>query len=300
MVVILYPQQAHSPILVSFLVNYSAVVPTASFHFSARREEDAKTSSEVAKDEGFMGTGISHLYALPLGVCAAVPILEFQWFRPNEEMLLASTFVAFCVVAYTKGGAAIANGFKEEADAMLKIQNDAEKEVIAKMEENLQYIKLTENIVQDYQAVFDLTKHSYEKLNEVGKIKPAHQLKAQVEKVLSMIAVEEQASYEKAKTAMMKEATAAVTAKFLSDEALKKAALDSALAKIAGTTAAEDPVQKAFVDFFKQKGVAAKKADGAAELKEARTAMLAKMNAVAENEGFYFRFDESGTPKMVV
>jgi hypothetical protein len=69
------------------------MTPTsASFHYSARREEEAKadaTSSEVAKDEGFMGTGISHLMALPIGVCAAVPILEFQWFRPNEEMLVS-------------------------------------------------------------------------------------------------------------------------------------------------------------------------------------------------------------------
>lgn len=246
-----------------------------------------------------MGTGISHLYALPLGVCAAVPILEFQWFRPNEEMLLASTFVAFCVVAYTQGGAAIANGFKEEADAMLKIQNEAEEEVIAKMEENLEYMKLTENIVDDYQAVFDLTKQSYEKLNAAGKIKPAHELKAQVEKVLSMIATEEQANYEKAKMAMMTEATEAVTAKFLSEDGLKQAALESALAKIAGKSAAEDPVQKAFVAFFKEKGAAAKSADGAAELKEARAAMVAKMNAVAENEGFYFRLDESGKPKLL-
>jgi len=277
--------------------NVGVLAPTtASFHHSARREEESK--APVAKDEGFMGTGISHLYAIPLGVCAAVPILEFQWFRPNEEMLLASTFVAFCVVAYTKGGAAIANGFKEEADAMLKIQNEAEDEVIAKMQENVEYLKLTENIVADYQGVFDLTKQSYEKLNAAGKIKPQHQLKAQVEKVLGMIATEEQSAYEKAKTAMMAEATDAVTAKFLSDETLKKAALDSALAKIAGKKVPEDPVQKAFVTFFQEKAAAAKQTDGSAELKEARATMIAKMNAIAENEGFYFRFDASGKPKM--
>lgn len=207
--------------------------------------------------------------------------------------------MAFCVVAYTQGGAAIANGFKAEADEMLKIQNEAENEVIAKMQENLDYMKLTENIVSDYEAAFALTKESYDKLNAAGKIKPAHQLKAQVEKVLSMIATEEQGAYEKAKTAMMTEATAAVTAKFLSDDTLKAAALDSALAKIAGKTAAADPVQAAFVSFFKEKTAAAKKLDAAAETKEARAAMLAKMNSIAENEGFYFRFDESGKPKML-
>jgi hypothetical protein len=207
--------------------------------------------------------------------------------------------VAFCVVAYTQGGAAIANGFKNEADAMLKIQNEAEEEVIAKMEENLEYMKLTENIVNDYQAAFELTKDSYEKLNAAGAIKPAHVLKAQVEKVLGMIATEEQSAYEKAKTAMMTEATEAVTAKFLSDDALKSAALESSLAKIAGKSSGSDPVQAAFVKFFQEKTAAAKKADAAAETKEARAAMVAKMNAVAENEGFYFRFDESGKPKMM-
>ena len=212
---------------------------------------------------------------------------------------LASTFVAFCVVAYTKGGAAIANGFKEEADAMLKIQNEAEEQVIAKMEENLEYMKITENIVTDYQDVFDLTKQSYEKLNAAGKIKPQHQLKAQVEKVLGMIAVEEQNSYEKAKVAMMAEATEAVNAKFLSDAALQKAGLDSALAKLAGKNTAEDPVQKTFMTFFQEKAAAAKKADASAELKDSRATIIAKMNAVAENEGFYFRFDATGQPKLL-
>jgi len=183
---------------------------------------------------------------------------------------------------------------------MLKLQNDAEEQVIAKMEENLEYMKLTENIVSDYQAAFDLTKRSYEKLNAAGKIKPQHQLKAQVEKVLSMIAIEEQSAFEKAKNAMMAEATEAVTSKFLTDDNLKKAALDSAMAQIAGKKAGTDPVQAAFVDFFNQKTVAAKKADASMETKEARANIVAKMNAVAENESFYFRFDDSGKPKLVV
>lgn len=64
---------------------------SASFHHSARREEEAKeTSSEVADKGGFMGTGLSHLYAIPLGVAFGVPILEFNWFIVNEETLVSS------------------------------------------------------------------------------------------------------------------------------------------------------------------------------------------------------------------
>lgn len=275
----------------------------ASFHFSARREEEAKeeTSSEVADKGGFMGTGLSHLYAIPAGVAFGVPILEFNWLVVNEETLLASTFLCFCVVAYTQGGDAIAKMFQDEADSMLQLQQEAEDEVIAKMEENLEYMKLTENIVQDYQDVLALTEASYAKLNAAGKIKPQHDLKAQVEKMLNIIASEEASSYDKAKTAMMVEATEAVTAKFADDKALKKAALDNALSKLTSgkASAGGDPVQGAFVKFFQDKSAAAKKSDDGSEEKEARASMITKMNAVAEAEGMYFRLDESGQPKMV-
>jgi len=189
--------------------------------------------------------------------------------------------------------------FKDEADSIVKLQNEAEDEVISKLEENLGHMKLTENIVQDYQDVFDLTEESYAKLNAAGAIKPQHDLKAQMEKCLSMIALEEQNSYDKAKTALMAEATDSVTAQFGSDKALKKAALDAALAKLTGAKGGGDPVQAAFVKFFKEKGAAAKKADDGSEEKAARMNMVAKVNATAENEGWYFRLDaKTGKPKM--
>jgi len=183
---------------------------------------------------------------------------------------------------------------------MLDLQRQAEDEVIAKLEENLEYMKLTENIVQDYQDVLELTQKSYDNLNAAGKIKPQHDLKGQVEKMLTFIATEEQSNYDKAKTAMMAEATEAVTAKFADDKALKKAALDSAVAKLTGKAkAGADPVQGAFVAFFQEKTAAAKKADDGSEQKEARANMVAKMNAIAEAEGMYLRFDENGQPKMM-
>lgn len=182
---------------------------------------------------------------------------------------------------------------------MLELQNKAEDEVIAKMQENLDYMSLTENIVEDYQGVLDLTEKSYAKLNAAGKIKPHHDLKAQVEKILSIMANEEQSSYDKAKTAMMTEATKVVTTQFAEDKKMKKAALDSALAKLTGTAkGGADPVQDAFVKFFQTKNAAAKKADDGSEEKAARASMVTKMNAIAEAESMFFRFDPSGQPKM--
>jgi hypothetical protein len=192
-------------------------------------------------------------------------------------------------------------GFKDEAKSILKLQNDAEDEVISKLQENLDYMDLTENVVEDYQNVLDLTKTSYDKLNAAGKLKPQHELKAQVEKVLGMIANEEQSAYGKAKMALrMLEATDSFTAQFASDDdALKKAGLDHALARLMGKAKpGSDPVQAAFVKFFKETTAAAKKADDGSEEKASRTAMLTKMNSIAVNEKMYFRFDEAtGQPK---
>jgi hypothetical protein len=81
----------HLPFCPNFILG-SAHAPkmSASFHHSARREEEAKeTSSEVAEKAGFMGTGLSHLYAIPVGVAFGVPILEFNWFVVNEETLVS-------------------------------------------------------------------------------------------------------------------------------------------------------------------------------------------------------------------
>jgi hypothetical protein len=182
---------------------------------------------------------------------------------------------------------------------MLELQNKAEDQVIAKLQENLDYMSLTENIVQDYQDVFDLTEQSYEKLNAAGKVKPHHDLKAQVEKILSYAANEERSSYDKAKTAMMVEATAVVTSQFCEDKKMKKAALDYALEKLTGSAkAGSDPVKVAFVKFFQAKTAAAKKADDGSEEKAARAKMVTKMNAIAEAESMFFRFDEGGQPKM--
>lgn len=184
---------------------------------------------------------------------------------------------------------------------MLELQNKAEDQVIAKLQENLDYMSLTENIVQDYQDVFDLTEECYAKLNAAGKVKPHHDLKAQVEKILTYAANEEQSAYDKAKTAMMVEATAAVTTQFTEDKKMKKAALDNALAKLTGTAkAGSDPVKEAFVKFFQARTAAAKKADDGSEEKAARASMVNKFNAIAEAEDMYFRFDADGQPKMAV
>jgi 6-pyruvoyl-tetrahydropterin synthase len=281
----------------------SATLPgQMSFHASAKREEEAKADAPVAVEEskgGLFGTGLSEWFALPIGVAAAVPLIKLEWYVVNEETQLLAVFLAFCVTFYTQGGDAVYKALDQKAVDLLKEHNEVEDKVIKALELKLEALKANHNMVNDFEAINQIRRETYEKLNKAGAIKPHHDFKAQVEKMLNMIANEEANVTEKTKMALMTEATATVTEKFTSDKALKKAALDAAIAKLKGGKS-EDPVQAAFVQFFKDKAAAAKASKDDSEEKAQRAAMIAKMNGVAKSEKFMFEFDANGQPKMLV
>lgn len=182
---------------------------------------------------------------------------------------------------------------------MLAEHNAAEDQIISSLQESISNIKAQETLVGDLEAVKSLKAETYTKLNEVGKVKPLYDFKAQMEKLLSMISTEEAVMQEKAKVNLMKEATESVKKSFTQKVELKKAALSSAIATLKGGSATTaDPVQVAYMSFFASKKKDAEKMDASQEAKEAREAILMKLNATAMNEGFYFQFDESGKPKM--
>ncbi|KAL9189437.1 hypothetical protein ACHAXT_009112 [Thalassiosira profunda] len=271
-----------------------------SFHASARREEEAKAEAAVPVESkgGLFGTGLSEWFALPIGVAAAVPIIKFDWYVINEETQLLAVFLAFCVTFYTQGGDAVYNALDQKAKDLLKEHNEAEDKVIEALDQKLVFLKANQNMVNDFNAINEIRAATYEKLNAAGAVKPQHDFKAQVERMLTMIAAEEGSVAEKMKMGLMSEATASVTEKFSSDKALKKAALDAAIAKIKGDKSGSDPVQAAFVQFFKDKAAAAAASKDDSEEKAQKEAMIAKMNSVAKNEGFFFEFDASGKPTM--
>jgi hypothetical protein len=271
-----------------------------SFHASAKREEEAAATTIPPESKGgLFGTGLSEWFALPIGITAAIPLIKFDWYVINEETQLLAVFIAFCITFYTQGGDAVYKALDEKAVDLLKEHNDAEDKVIAALEQKLEYLNAGKNMVNDFNAINDIRAATYEKLSAAGAIKPQHDFKAQVERMLGMIVAEEASVTEKTKMALMAEATASVTEKFSSDKALKKAALDSAIAKIKGGKSGADPVQTAFVQFFKEKAAAAKASKDDSEEKAQREAMIAKVNSVAKNEGFFFEFDKTGKPAML-
>lgn len=251
---------------------------------------------------GLFGTGLSEWYALPIGITAAIPIIKFDWYVMNEETQLAAVFVAFCVALYTSGGDAIHKMLDERAQTLLKEHNEAEDKVIAALQQKLEFLKANKNMVNDFEAINKIREETYVKLNAAGAVRPKHEFKAQMERVLNMIAHEEASVTEKTKMALMRAATEHVREQFTSNKTLKKAALDDAIAQIKGGAKAGgvDPVRAEFINFFKAKGAEAAKISGDDEAKAARAALVSKLNAVCKSEGFYFHFDPAGHPKMNV
>jgi 6-pyruvoyl-tetrahydropterin synthase len=219
----------------------------------------------------------------------------------NEETQLAAVFVAFCVALYTSGGDAIHKMLDERAQTLLKDHNEAEDKVIAALQQKLEFLKANKNMVSDFEAINHIREETYVKLNAAGAVRPKHEFKAQVERVLNMIAQEEASVTEKTKMTLMRAATEHVREQFLSNKNLKKAALDDAIAQIKGGSATKggvDPVRSEFINFFKAKGADAAKVSGDEEANAARAALVAKVNAVCKSEGFYFHFDAAGHLKM--
>merc|ERR1712127_435691 len=191
--------------------------------------------------------------------------IKLEWYVINEETQLLAVFIAFCVTVYTQGGDAIHKALDQKAVDLLKEHNAAEDNVVAALEQKLEFLQAGKNMVNDFEAMNEIRAETYDKLNAAGAVKPQHDFKAQVERMLNMIAAEE----------------ASVTE------------------KIKGGKAAADPVQAEFVKFFKAKAAEAKASKDDSEEVAQKEAMIAKMNSVAKNEGFFFEFDKAGKPALL-
>lgn len=255
----------------------------------------------IPAESGLFGSKLSEWYALPIGIAAAIPAIKFEWYVINEETQLAAVFIAFCVALYSSGGDAIYKFLDERAQTILKDHNKSEDKVISALQLKLDFLKANQSMVEDFENINIIREQAYTNLSVAGAIKPKHDLRSQIERVLNMIAAEEASLKEKTKIALMDEAIGIVKTKFVKSKQLKKSALNAAIATIRGEKATGvDPVQISFVNFFKEKAIAASKADDEAEEVSQRGALMAKINTVCKTEGYFFEFNASGKPEMVI
>jgi Mitochondrial ATP synthase B chain precursor (ATP-synt_B) len=269
------------------------------FHATTKREDEAAPVLAAAKPPAVeSSSGWDPIYAVPLGIAFAVPAINYEWYIVNEETQLAACFIAFVALVYKNFGGVIHDVLAEDGKRILLEHNKVEDEILGILKAKRDDLLFQANVVQDAQDIQALKVATYEKLNAAGQIKPQHDFKAQIEKLLTMIKFEEATRVEKQKVDLMTEATQAVTTKLLSTKTLQKACLDNAIAQLKGGAAGTDPVKQTFIDFFKYKQEEAKKIDEKVEMAEARAGLITKLNATASNEGFFFRFDAAGKPMM--
>jgi Mitochondrial ATP synthase B chain precursor (ATP-synt_B) len=237
------------------------------------------------------------MYSIPLGIALGVPIIHYEWYVINEETQLAACFIAFSMIVYKELGQTITQALSEDAIKTLKEQNAQEDRYIASLKVKHEELLLQDNIVQDNKDILALKYETYKRLNETGKVKPLHDFKGQIEKALSVIAVEEMNAKEKGKVVLMEEATAAVRNMLLTDKKIQKMSLDNAIAQLQGKSDTPDVVKNAYLDFFKSKK--ALKIDEKTEIAAARANIITRLNAIASTEGFMFKFGPDGKPTML-
>lgn len=271
------------------------------YHVTSKRDDDTKfapiTTTDASSNKKSMWDPI---YAVPIGIAFAVPAVHYEWYLVNEETQLMACFIMFTALIYKNFGPTIGLMLEEDGKRIIEEANKVEDTVIDLLQSRVADIKVQENIVEDARKVHQLKLETYEKLNAAGQMKPLHEYKVQMERVLSIIATEEASMIEKAKTDLMKEATIAVTNELLTNKDLQKVSLENAIAQLKGTKPGMDPVKQTYLQFFQWKSNEAKKIDGMTETIAAREILIKKINAIASNEKFFFQLDPTGTPKMVV
>jgi Mitochondrial ATP synthase B chain precursor (ATP-synt_B) len=268
------------------------------FHVSTKREEEAKAVTTPPAAEPAPSSW-DPMYAVPLGIAFAVPAVHYEWYLFNEETQLAACFIMFTTLIYKNFGVSIGEMLESDGKRIIEEANKIEDTILSSLYSKKEDIVTMENVVQDAKDIHSLKEETYVKLNAAGKIKPLHEFKSQMERVLTMVATEEAAVTEKTKVALMEEATFAVTNELLTNKDLQKVCLENAIAQLKGTKPGVDPVKQTYLQFFQWKSGEAKKMDAAAETAAAREALVKKINAIAANEKFFFRFEEDGTPKML-
>jgi len=270
-------------------------------HASFRHEDTEQIKGTIPCDNGVSHRKFYEWYSLPIGIAAAIPAIKFEWYVINEETQLTAVFIAFCVAVYNSGGDAIYKFLDERAQKILKDHNKTEDKVIEALQLKLDFLESNQNMVNDFENINAIREEAYKNLSDVSAVKPKHDLRFQIERVLNTIITEEASVAEKTKIELMDEAISAVKNTFLKSKQLKKSALDTAISTIQGKEVIDgEPVRMSFVQFFKEKAITASNEVNKSEENSQRSALISKLNTLCKTEGFFFNFDASGKPKMLV
>ena len=259
------------------------------FHTSAPAEEKKKDAAVPSSGGGFLGTGLSPLYAIPVGIVAAIPILTHEMLILNAESQLVACFTAFVITAYTQGGDAIGKNLDDRAAAVTAEHNAVEDANIAAVTAVISAHKTRLSLLEDVQAIHKAGLDVRQTLERAKTGQLKWEMKDSVEGKLNSLIAREQARNERLTARLTANSTATVTDNFTKDAKAKGAALDAALAVLRGDKAAAaiDPIPKMYSQYFKELNVRAAASVGKPRTlsDKAHKAISDEIKAIQKKEG---------------
>lgn len=220
----------------------------AAFHTtpvtSAKKEEAAPAT-------GFMGTSLSPLYAIPVGITFGIPIIHNEVLILNAETQLVACFAAFVITAYTQGGDAIAKNLDAKAQAMMEEHNKIEDANISAVQAVIDAHKKRLNLLEDLESIAAESKACVSKLEAAKSSELKFAMRDDIESKLINMASREEMILQKISSQLTSNAKAQVTAQFKASDKAKASSLDAALAALNGKPSSTNPVKELYTNYFK-------------------------------------------------
>jgi hypothetical protein len=199
--------------------------------------------------------------ALPVGVMFAIPAIVKEWVILDEEAMLIGVFLLFFGTIHQQFGDSIGAYFDKQTDDWLAWRNAAEDAETDKVKEGLEWHKVRMSQLQIAKDLIALQKETMVKEAHNQTAAQPHVTRETTLQMLDSAVAQESTEWNNAQNALVDEAIRTVTSQVQNDAALKKTALNEALAALAspGKEQGTDAVSKMFAQFFQDKRKEAEK-----------------------------------------
>jgi hypothetical protein len=173
-------------------------------------------------------------FALPIGMIVGIPSLGNEWLVLGPETQLVAVFILFCSTAYTQLGGAVAETLDEYRnnvfDTLKKVDESMLVDIKASIAANEKVLEMDKDIASVHNLIDDMASAKADALNYAEEHKYRD---AVVRKLESLVAIED-AAVASIRNRMLNEVRSDVVKSFSTDAKLKAAALESAMAVLAG------------------------------------------------------------------
>jgi hypothetical protein len=173
-------------------------------------------------------------FALPVGMVLAIPTLGNEWLVLGAETQLVAVFILFCSTAYTQVGGMVAKELDDYAETVRSTLRKVDESMLVDIKhsiaQNEKVLDMENDIASVHSLIDDLSVVKAEALNYEAE----HQYRDDVIRKLENLVAIEGAAVNSLRNRMLDSVRADVVSKFSTDAKLKSAALDSAMAVLAG------------------------------------------------------------------